>query len=203
MHLSIPKTLLVLAPLAAAAVQQDGQYGNNPNNNNERGLISDRDSGDPVALVNDLSDCMKECAYTAADRVDCKENQDQGVDCLCKKGGPDHDLGGKWEYRTMKCFVNLMGAPTPDRPCKRDDYDKGKLVGICEAAADKPDKKAETDKAIADVFRVQSENKENRKQQAAAELQSSAAVAAAGPGAVARVAGAVLAAAVGYAVAMV
>lgn len=232
MHLPITQSVLLLLPLAAATVDNNNNNNNAGNNNAavERGL-GDKVKGlfgDPASMVRDLPDCLMLYAAWGATDLDCKTD----VGCACSAKGKAEDggdgksqskradgdaddnddkskAGQSWADMT-KGYSQDIPALAPSLGCTDKDFDEGKLLDICEAVGEKPDKLNETNTAWTErIDRLREMNKavseketEGEDDNGTADGKSSAAAGGAGPGTVARLAGAMLAAVVGYAVAM-
>ncbi|KAK4040811.1 hypothetical protein C8A01DRAFT_15344 [Parachaetomium inaequale] len=210
---SLAQTLLFLLPLATAAATTT----TTPNDKvdvSPRGVTNAVKGffGDPVAKVNELSACMTVCAFDPFFPDECAEDA-EAIDCFCNqkhKDGSDAAAGEAWNNNTKVCFDDLA---TKERKwatrlgCKPDGFEDGKIVDICGAVAGADlQKKNETGMALggnfAKVMGWDEEEGAEGKTTGNGTGKESGAAAAAGAGAVARITGAVLAAAVGYAVAM-
>jgi hypothetical protein len=195
---------------------------------NPRGVVDSVKGffGDPVAKVNELSDCMAACAgFTAlfiGINEDCDPVRDGVMNCMCNHARGFTDQGAAWTNKTKTCLAGEEGKEYPAEGwymrlgCNTPDaFEDGKLVDICKAA-DGEDlvKQNETVQAIVSNMETalgwdkeeEGAEGEGAEGKAAAgngtSKESGAAAAAAGAGAVARITGAVLAVAVGYAFAM-
>lgn len=217
-------TLLLTLPLLAAATTTTS-------NHNPRG-ITDKIKGafgDADAIVRELSDCMVACsAYGLLDLNLRKCMNEPGkpplntMDCYCQKddgNGTAADAGQAWENGVKRCFDpeslkenNKDSKRFAALGCKPDGYDEGNFLKLCKAldgeSAEKKNETAEaltqrTDEVVATI-----DGATGKKGAAVAggngtaDGKDSGAAGAAGPGMVARVAGAALAGAVAYAVAM-
>ena len=233
MHLPFTSTLLLLLPLTTASHSHGHSHAHA--HAHPRG-VTDKVKGlfgDPAAMVNDLPLCTRRCAALAAFTLYCKDGEDGDpietrngiyIDCMCADGGQ------KWEDKTKKCFDNARedgnnnnnGTTSAKKKkkeekeegeegsrfaeCGADDYEPGKLLDVCKAVGEKPDKKNETATAVLkmmaqDLFGLTDEELEQEGLGEGKKGKTSGA-AALGVGGVRMVAGVVLAAAVGWAVAM-
>ncbi|KAK3900574.1 hypothetical protein C8A05DRAFT_17133 [Staphylotrichum tortipilum] len=118
MQLALTHALLLLLPAVTAAA-------NSPHANAPRGLTDKVKGlfGNPVAMVEELSPCMRGCVREGFFELDCALEKN----CGCSKEG-DGAVGQVWEDETKKCFAN-----TTIEGCGEKEYDEGKVLDICKA----------------------------------------------------------------------
>lgn len=164
--------------------------------------------GNPVAMVEDLSPCMRECVRESYFELDCALEKNCG--CAQDGGGKDAAAGAAavgqlWEDETKKCFANKTVEG-----CGEKEYDEGKVLDICKAIVE--DKNNATYGTVMRkiVFAVYEDgnpgakDKEGKGAAAGNGTEKSGAAAVVGQvGGLRGVASAVLVAAVGCAVAMI
>ncbi len=125
MQLTLTNTLLLLLPALTAATLSPP--------NSARGLTDKVKGlfGDPVAMVENFSPCMRECVREGYFELDCALEKNCG--CGAAKGGDGKDstAGQEWEDQTQKCFTNK----TVDG-CGEKEYDQGKVLDLCKAIGD-------------------------------------------------------------------
>ncbi|KAK4122056.1 hypothetical protein N657DRAFT_105278 [Parathielavia appendiculata] len=195
MQLTLAHTLLLL-PLTTATASTSTMTN-----------ILKRNVGDPDSMVSDLSKpkdspCMALCGLKRMPKA-CytKSSRPQiDIDCMCKSSATNTAPGQAWEDATKRCFSEPASNGTSQEPydclgCVEKDYEEGKMLAICKALTEKPEKKNDTQEAMVEVFLNLTETIMHC--QVYGPKRSAAT--AAGPSDVVGIAGAVLAAAVGYA----
>lgn len=172
--------------------------------------------GDPTAIVSDMPPCMRICAATyiftgtcefkALNGVNASASDDETaaafMQCACSADGGSADGGASWDNFTQSCFPAKNGDAKLEQICKGQKYQAGKLQALCKAAGNSTDKAAKVVKTLASEAAKDTEALQNGTGGSGGKGLKLKSGAAAGFGRLDGLGVGMLAAAVGFAVAM-